>query len=324
VTAALISVVVGAVTFIALRFGLARLERTQLQRRVSSHIRPQTSVALPAEGEGRVLLGQLEGLYGITERRLGGTRLWSAARRLLERAALPVRTVELFWAVVATGVVLGFVLTALTGSPLGLLWAPLLFAACVWAYLSLRAKRRLRAFDDQFPDLLSDLAASLRAGHSLTQALAGIVEDTAEPAKGEFGRVLGEARLGRPLEDALGDMALRLPSGELNYVMSAIAVQRQVGGSLASLFDVVAETVQERQRFHRKVRALTASGRLSAVVLVLLPFVLAGVLTLMNRTYLVPLFHTSTGRTLVVAALLLTTVGAVLLKRLVTIKGVSA
>jgi tight adherence protein B len=164
----------------------------------------------------------------------------------------------------------------------------------------------------------------LRAGHSLTQALQVIADDAEEPARSELACVLGETRLGRPLEDALARMSERLPSRELSYVLTAITIQRQVGGSLASLFELVAETVHERQRFERKVRSLTANGRMSAYVLTALPFALAVVLTLLNRSYLNPLFQTSTGRTLVGTALVLMALGALLLKRIVSVRGASA
>src|SRR5207248_8267831 len=98
-----------------------------------------------------------------------------------------------------------------TGSPAGLLWAQLLVGFCALAFLKLHAARRLRAFDEQLPEFLTEVSSALRAGHSLVQALRAVVDDARPPIGKEFSRVLAEARLGRPLELALADMTRRLP-----------------------------------------------------------------------------------------------------------------
>ena len=105
------------------------------------------------------------------------------------------------------------------------------------------------------------LAASLKAGHSFRQAIQAVVDEGQPPASKEFKRVLTETRLGRPMDDALADMAERLGSKNLSFVVTAVTIQRQVGGSLAGIFDMVADTVRQRQQFARKIRSLTAMGR---------------------------------------------------------------
>ena len=132
-------------------------------------------------------------------------------------------------------------------------------------------------FENQLPDLLITLAASLKAGHSFRQGIQSVVDEGAEPAAKEFKRVLTETQLGKPMDDALGDMAERVGSKNFTFVITAVTIQRQIGGSLAGLFDMVAETVRQRQQFARKVRGLTAMGRMSAYVLVGLPFFIAAV-----------------------------------------------
>ncbi len=151
--------------------------------------------------------------------------------------------------------------------------------------------------------MLITLAASLRAGHSLRQAILAVVDESAEPARKEFGRVLTEASLGRPMEEALADMAGRLGSDDFDYVVTAVTVQRQVGGALAGLLDLVADTVRGRQQFHRKVRSLTAMGRMSAIILIALPFVIAAALTALNPGYMEPLYSTPTGHMLIAIGL---------------------
>jgi tight adherence protein B len=133
--------------------------------------------------------------------------------------------------------------------------------------------------------------------------------------------VLNETRLGRPMDDALSDMAERVGSKNFEFVMSAVTIQRQVGGSLAGLFDMVADTVRQRQQFHRKIRGLTAMGRMSAYTLVGLPFVVGLAIYVINRDYMKPLLTTSTGHKLLILMFVMMGIGSLLLKKIVSFKG---
>src|SRR5260370_34313609 len=112
-----------------------------------------------------------------------------------------------------------------------------------------------------------------------------------------------EMQLAKPMDDALATMATRVGSSNLSFVVTAVTIQRQVGGSLAGLFDMVAETVRQRQQFARKIRSLTAMGRMSAYTLIGLPFVVGLAITVLTRGYMGPLFHTRTGHILLGIAL---------------------
>jgi tight adherence protein B len=186
--------------------------------------------------------------------------------------------------------------------------------------LRIAAHRRTKAFDVQLPDVLATIASTLRAGHGFRMALKAIADDGAPPASEEFARVLGEEKLGRPLDEAIDAMCERIGSSDLEYVATAVNVQSKTGGSLAGLFDTLSETVRERQRHARKVRALTSLGRFSAIVLLALPFGLTLLLTILDRAYMEPLFTTSSGRVLIGIALGLMTIGALLLKRIVNVR----
>ncbi len=134
----------------------------------------------------------------------------------------------------------------------------------------------------QLPEILDTLAASLRAGHGFDHGLQTVATDVGEPAGREFRRVIAEVHLGRSLEDALADLGQRIRSEDLQFVLDAIAIQRQVGGSLAELFELVATTVRAREQFRRNLRAITGQVRISANVLTGLPVVAAVLLTLVN------------------------------------------
>jgi tight adherence protein B len=164
------------------------------------------------------------------------------------------------------------------------------------------------------------VASTLRAGHGLRPALRAVADDGSPPASEEFARVLGEERLGRPLDHAISAMCERVGSPDLDYVATAINVQSQAGGSLASLFDTLSETVRERQRHARKVRALTSMGRMSATVLLCLPFMLAGLMTLINPAYMAPLYSTSTGHMVSAICVASMALGGLVLKKIVNVR----
>ncbi len=163
-----------------------------------------------------------------------------------------------------------------------------------------------------------------RANHEFpfgTPPFGGGVDEGAEPAADEFKRVLTETQLGKPIDDALSNMAERVGSKNFTFVITAVTIQRQIGGSLAGLFDMVAETVRQRQQFARKVKGLTAMGRMSAYVLVGLPFFLAGAISLMNPIYMSPLWHTGVGQKMVFSGVFMIGLGSLMLRKIASFRG---
>jgi tight adherence protein B len=179
----------------------------------------------------------------------------------------------------------------------------------------------MQAFEDQLPDLLITMAASLKAGHSFKQGIQSVVDEGQEPAAKELRRVLTDTQLGRPMEEALQETADRIGSKNFSFVITAVNIQRQVGGSLAGLFDMVADTVRDRQQFARKIRSLTAMGRASAYVLLALPFFIAIAITLLNPTYMDPLYHSHAGHVLIALGMTMMVFGSLVLQRIVSFKG---
>ena len=170
------------------------------------------------------------------------------ARPVLQRADLPLKTAEFAYIMLAAGLVGGFV-AALLEPPV---WAIALAfvggVAVPYLVVLHKAKKRLNAFEEQLPDILVTMAASLKAGHSF---LEGHAERRGRGRRSRPSRVQRAARgpPGRPMDDALTEMAVRIGSKNFEFVMSAVTIQRQVGGSLAGLFDMVADTVRQRQQF---------------------------------------------------------------------------
>ncbi len=131
----------------------------------------------------------------------------------------------------------------------------------LYLYVSGAASKERKKFDNQLPEVLTLLATSLRAGYSIMQAIEAVAAEAPEPSNREFGQAMAEIRLGRPMIDALGDIAVRMESQDFEWTVMAIAIQREVGGNLAEVLQSTAETMLFRNRFRREVKALTAEGR---------------------------------------------------------------
>jgi tight adherence protein B len=261
------------------------------------------------------------GLFRITEQTFGHRGIWKRQQVRLERADVPLRTVEFFYLMGGCGFLL-MLFAALTGrSTLGILIALAVGAVVPYVWVSMKAKRRMLKFEDQLPDLLVTLAASLKAGHSFKQGIQTLVDEGQEPASKELSRVITDTRLGRPMDEALAETAERIGSKDFSFVITAVTIQRQVGGSMAGLFDMIADTVRQRQQFARKIRGLTAMGRASAYVLIALPFFVAAALTLLNPSYMSPLYNTSTGHMLIMIGLVMMGIGSLFLRKIVSFRG---
>ena len=259
-------------------------------------------------------------LLGWTERSMNDLPGSQRLTRDLERSGLKLRAGLVPYLAVAAAFVFGAVGTIIGAPPALALLLMLGGLLSPFVGLSIAARRRTKAFDRQLPDVLATIASTLRAGHGLRTALRAIADDGASPSSDEFAQVLGEERLGRPLDEAIAAMCERIGSPDLEYVATAVRVQSQTGGSLAGLFDTLSETVRERQRHARKVKALTALGRMSAIVLVSLPIALGALMTLLSPDYMAPLYTTSGGHKLIVVCVVSMAIGSLLLKRIVSVR----
>jgi tight adherence protein B len=196
----------------------------------------------------------------------------------------------------------------------------LLGTAAPFLFLSVRASRRRAKFDEQLPSTLQLLAGALQAGHSLQQAVDTVVQEAGDPIAAEFQRVLTEARLGRPLEEAFEAMAKRTGSVDFEWTVMAIRLQRQVGGNLAEVLGTVAQTIRDRYTLKRQIKALSAEGRLSSLILSILPILLFAALLSFNPLFLQPLYTTAIGIMIMAGAAVLMLVGMFWLKKITEIK----
>ena len=314
----LLTMLVAFLVLTACGFLLTSGKGSWVKTRLAPHVEGPKRKSRKKKGER---MAAFAGLFKATEQAFGHRRVWMKLQRVLERADVPLRTVE--FAYIMLGGAFGFAFfAAITGrSSIGILIAFAVGGAIPYLWVSFKAKRRMNAFDNQLPDLLVTLAASLKAGHSFKQGIQTVVDEGLEPASKELGRVITDTRLGRPMDEALAETAERIGSKNFGFVITAVTIQRQVGGSMAGLFDMVADTVRQRQQFARKIKGLTAMGRASAYVLIGLPFFVAFAITLLNPSYMDPLYHTSTGHNMIMGGLMMMAFGSLILRKLVSFRG---
>lgn len=255
-------------------------------------------------------IGEVAGRRGFT--RVLGERL--------QQAGLSIRPAEFIALHLLVVVTVGVLAEFATGSLAVGVCIGVLAAFVPLALVDSAVRRRREAFEEQLPDVLNLLSGSLRAGWGLLQAIGLVVEQSAAPVSVEFNRVQTEARLGLPVEDALEKMADRLQSEDFRWTVAAIAVQREVGGNLAEVLDIVAATMRERAQTRRQIRSLTAEGRLSAIVLIALPFVELLALLVINPGYVSLLVTTPLGWAMSIAGVVLMTVGVAWLNHTMSVE----
>jgi tight adherence protein B len=207
----------------------------------------------------------------------------------------------------------------LLNRPLSFLLASLL--ACLpFLHLHLLKQKRIEKFRSQFPEALDLIARALKAGHSFNSGMKLAADEFDDPLGPEFDETLGEINFGVSVANALKNLVKRIECPELKYFVVAVILQRETGGNLSELIESLANLIRENFKFQGKVRTLSAEGRLSAVILVAIPFFVAGYLHLVNPKYLGLLFSEPIGRIMMGGAAIMMVIGILVMKKMVTIK----
>jgi len=254
-----------------------------------------------------------KGWQGYEQRYIKG------AERRLDDLYLTIPTQHLIYLSVLSFVLLALVAGTIFGS---------LFAGLIFGLLGLltpevlvrllRRRRKLR-FGDQLVDALMSMSNALRTGFSLSQAFEMIQREMDNPISQEFRLLNTELRLGVSMEEALQHMVERMPSEDLDLVVTAITISREIGGNLTEVFDNIAETIRERHRLSGKVRSLTAMGKMQAAIICSLPIVMAVALNFTNPELMAPMLHTPLGLLMFGVIVVLELCGVLVIRKIVNI-----
>jgi tight adherence protein B len=310
---------------IALLSPAFKSKRRERVESIEQYVAPPTGRRTIESARTTNVSGIADHLIQIGDRVVEGRESTPRTVQLLQRADLPWRAGE--WAVlrvisVVIGILLGILvlhstwLVAILGALLGIVFGLIVPPGV----LRLLADRRARKFERQLPDVLTLVASSLSTGFSLPQALDAVSHDVAQPAAKEFSRAMAETRIGSDIEDALDRMAERMDSKNMRWTAMAIGIQRKVGGNLAETLRTTATTLREREALFRHVRALSAEGRLSAVILIALPIVIFLWMLYVNGEYISLLWQSLLGIAMTVLAIILMIIGVIWMRKVVEVE----
>jgi len=250
---------------------------------------------------------------------LEGGALFDSLKLDLIRAGMRLRPSEFVGALLLSTFFFPVIACFFTHHPLLLLAAAVFGFLLPFGVLKAMQAARLARFGAQLPDALILIASSIRSGYSFMRAIQVVSEQMADPIAEEFGRVVKETNLGSPTEVAFANMVRRVPSYDLDLVVTAVVIQQQVGGNLAEIMDTIAATIRERVKLQREIAALTAEGKLSGWICFAMPFFMFGIMTALNPEYMKPLMTTPQGWMMIWIALGLQLMGGVIIKKMLSV-----
>lgn len=237
----------------------------------------------------------------------------------LTQGALPIRGVEFIVICVGTGMVGAFVFFLLAAQIILTLIGGMVGFCIPFLILKMKIDQRKQAFNDQLGDTMVLIANALRTGYSFMQAVDMVSREMPRPIGEDFARVLKELNLGVTTETALTNMAKRVNSEDLDLVITAVLIQRQVGGNLAVVLDSIANTIRERIKIKGQIRTLTAQGKISGIIIGLLPIVIGGVIYVINPEYINVLVIHPMGKAMLIAGAMSQFIGMMVIRKIINI-----
>jgi tight adherence protein B len=319
---AIMAAVLAAGTVMSLTVWAAGRRITDADRvaaRLSQYGRP-VEVAAPRVRTGNPIRDLIEVVSSAVAPLLARSSHTGKLADDLQKADLKLKSSEWVVAVAGVGIGLGLLLTLRFGTPVMLLIGPVVAWLLSGVVLKFRQGRRTRAFNNQLGDTITLLSNALKAGYSFAQALASVSRNASPPISEEFGRAVREIALGIPVDDALNHMVQRNKSEDFDLLVTAVQIQRVVGGNLAEILDTIAFTIRERVRIQGEIRTLTAQARVSGIIITLLPFGLAGVLELISPSYFGPMLTETMGHIFLGIGIFAIAVGAAAIQKIVKIE----
>ena len=239
--------------------------------------------------------------------------------RVIEQSGVAILAHRLVLVAVVLAGLAAFVALFVTGNPILALLALVAGGAAPFVYVFRKRRARLEKFEEQLPDAVDVMKRALRAGHPFSTCIKLVAEDMDEPISREFEQTFADVNYGNDLRRALLGMLMRVPSSNLMAVVTAVLIQKETGGNLAEIFERISQVIRNRFRFGRRVKTLSAEGRLSAWILTLVPIVLFGVLWITTPTYLPPLLENPTGQKMLAFAVVMMVVAVYWMRKIIRI-----
>ena len=319
--AVLFAFIFGAGLVCALAYGGFQLPEMLMRRKLDARLQ-EVTVGPEEEEEGakKLLKSANEGPLPIIDRAFGKTAKGSAITSLIEQSGTKASLSAVMLVSLLMGVMGALVIAVFTHAA----WAmPVGFGVGMvlpFVFLRMKRTRRMRAFEEQFPEGLDLIARALKAGHAFATGLKMVADEMPEPVGPEFRKTFDEQNFGLPMKDALENLTVRIPHLDVRFFATAVLIQRETGGNLAEILENLAHVVRERFKILRQVRVYTAHGRLTGYVLLALPAFLAVALMFINPEHMNLLFRERMGQMMLMATVVMQTFGFLWIKKIVKIE----
>jgi tight adherence protein B len=313
--------VLGAGAVMGAYAAVTKLPGFMQQRKLNSRLQEVTAPDAPDVVDSEALVktrhsGPMPGL----DRFASGTARGSALASWVEQSGVRLSISGLLLIALACAVLVGLIVATSLRMNVGWLIGAALGFAMPFLYLKVKRTRRLRTFEEAFPEALDLVSRALKAGHAFATGLKMVADEMPDPVGTEFRKTFDEQNFGLPLKDALTNMTVRIPSIDVRFFATAVLIQRETGGNLSEILENLAHVVRERFKILRQVRVYTAHGRLTGYVLLALPAFLAVALAFINPEHMQLLFREHIGHMMLGATVIMQTIGYFWIRQVVKIE----
>jgi tight adherence protein B len=311
----------GAGAVLGLYFGVTKVPGFMAQRKLDARLQELSApVDEPKDGEKGLVKVEREGPLPALDRFFAGTTRGSALGRWIDQSGMKATVSGIFMIGAVCAALAALVVGMITRAPWGLPVGAVLGFSLPFVVLKVKRTRRLRAFEEQFPEALDLIARALKAGHAFATGLKMAADELPEPVGPEFRKTFDEQNFGLPMKDALDNLAHRIPILDVRFFVTAVLIQRETGGNLAEILENLGYVVRERFKILRQVRVYTAHGRFTAWVLLALPAVLGIALSFINPDHMNMLFRERMGQMLLGVALVMQFIGYLWINQVIKIE----
>jgi len=274
----------------------------------------------PSEGVGETVVKRaLEGPLPGVDRLVAGTRGGISLQSLIDQSGVKITPSAVVLISVMGALMAGLITYLLLPLALVVVLVALAAAFAPFGFLHRRG-RRLKRFEEMFPEALDLLSRAIRAGHAFQTAMGMVADELPEPVGPEFKKTFDQQNFGLPLRDALNELSERIHLLDVRFFVTAVLIQRDTGGNLSEILDNLAHVVRERFKIQRQVRVHTAHGRFTGYVLLALPAALAVALSVINPDHMQLLFHERMGQVMLMGAIVMQSIGFVWIRKVIKIE----
>ena len=315
-----VAFVLGVGLVVGAYFGLTKVPGMMAQRQLDSRLKEISTPIEEANADKTLVKTKNDGLMPALDRFAAGSARGTALARWIEQSGVKISVSAVLFAALALAIVLAFIIVGATRSRLAMPVGAAVGFAIPFLFLKMRRTKRMRTFEELFPEALDLISRALKAGHAFNTGLKMVADEMAEPIGPEFRKTFDEQNFGLPHKDSLENLTHRVPILDVRFFSTAVLIQRETGGNLSEILENLGHVVRERFKILRQVRVYTAHGRMTGYVLLALPAVLSIALSFINPEHMNMLFRERLGQLMLMGAIVMQTLGFLWIKQVVKIE----